>query len=56
MILGSFTLPLPEEYLTLKNSGCEDEVNRKYGYGSLTGKLIVPDDFNEPLEDFLDYM
>jgi hypothetical protein len=56
VIPGSFTLPLPEDYLALKNSGHEDEANRRYGYGSLAGKLVVPDDFNEPLEDLQDYM
>ncbi|SMH59091.1 Protein of unknown function [Picosynechococcus sp. OG1] len=24
---------------------------KKYGYGSLAGKLVVPDDFDEPLEE-----
>ncbi len=24
-------------------------------FGSAKGKIIVPDDFNEPLEDFADY-
>ncbi|MEY2978517.1 MAG: hypothetical protein ACO31I_14065 [Prochlorotrichaceae cyanobacterium] len=56
VIPGSFTLPLPEDYLSLKNSGDGDEANRRYGYGSLAGKLVVPDDFNEPLEDLQDYM
>lgn len=26
------------------------------GYGSLKGKVWMSDDFNEPLEDFKDYM
>lgn len=56
VIPGSFTLPLPEDYLSLKNSSQEDEANRRYGCGSLAKKLLVPDDFNEPLEDFEDYM
>ncbi|MFP4300162.1 MAG: DUF2281 domain-containing protein [Spirulinaceae cyanobacterium] len=29
---------------------------KKYGYGSLAGKLVIPDDFDEPLEELKEYM
>lgn len=32
-----------------------DEPNGR-GYGSLKGKIWMSDDFNEPLDDFKDYM
>ncbi|MBF2088181.1 MAG: DUF2281 domain-containing protein [Synechococcales cyanobacterium K44_A2020_017] len=31
-------------------------LEKKYGYGSLAGKIIMSDDFDEPLEDLEDYM
>ena len=30
--------------------------NRRSAFGCLKGKINVPDDFNEPLDDFEDYM
>ena len=30
--------------------------NRHAAFGCLKGKINVPDDFNEPLEDFKEYM
>ncbi len=30
--------------------------NSNRGYGSLKGKIWMSDDFNEPLDDFVDYM
>ena len=30
--------------------------NRRLAFGCLKGKINVPDDFNEPLDDFEDYM
>lgn len=34
----------------------EPKTDRKYGYGSLAGKLVVPDDFDEPLAELEEYM
>jgi len=35
----------------------ESEVkNRRSAFGCLKGKINVPDDFNEPLDDFEEYM
>ncbi len=33
----------------------EDE-HKRYGYGSLAGQIIMSDDFDEPLEDLVEYM
>jgi DNA-damage-inducible protein J len=30
--------------------------NRRAAFGCLKGKIHVPDDFNEPLDDFKEYM
>jgi len=38
-----------------KNDSELKAVNNR-GYGSLKGKIWMSDDFNEPLEDFKDYM
>jgi len=32
------------------------EADRRAMFGCLKGKINVPDDFNEPLEDFKEYM
>jgi len=32
------------------------EKSRHAAFGCLKGKIKVPDDFNEPLEDFMEYM
>jgi hypothetical protein len=32
------------------------DAEKKYGYGSLAGKIIMSDDFDEPLEDLQEYM
>ena len=34
----------------------EDGIKINRGYGALKGKIWMSDDFNEPLEDFKDYM
>ena len=34
----------------------EEAAERKYGYGSLAGQIIMSDDFDEPLEDLKEYM
>lgn len=31
-------------------------VEQQYGYGSMAGQIIIPDDFDEPLEEFAAYM
>ncbi len=33
-----------------------EQREKKYGYGSLEGKLVVPDDFDEPIEELSEYM
>jgi len=33
-----------------------EKKNRRAAFGCLKGKIHVPDDFNEPLEDFKEYM
>ena len=40
---------MPSAILTEKKS-------RHAAFGYLKGKINVPDDFNEPLEDFKEYM
>ncbi|WP_030008182.1 DUF2281 domain-containing protein [Picosynechococcus sp. NKBG042902] len=46
---------LAQKYL--KNSQPPvNQTEKKYGYGSLAGKLVVPDDFDEPLEELAEYM
>ncbi len=32
------------------------EINNQRGYGSLKGKIWISEDFNDPPEDFKDYM
>lgn len=56
---GTFMLPLPDnldESLDLTNAAARTEYEKKYGYGSLAGKMVISDDFDEPLEDLKDYM
>ena len=56
---ATILLPLPEEVnssLKSLNTDTKAAYEKKYGYGSLTGKIVVPEDFDEPLEDFKDYM
>ncbi|PSR19348.1 hypothetical protein C8255_02660 [filamentous cyanobacterium CCP3] len=33
-----------------------EEAEKRYGYGSLKGQIIMSDDFDEPLEDLAEYM
>jgi hypothetical protein len=51
---GTFVLPLPDNFNDELDDFQDDE--KKYGYGSLAGKIIMSDDFDEPLEDLKDYM
>ncbi|MEC4803786.1 MAG: DUF2281 domain-containing protein [Jaaginema sp. PMC 1079.18] len=48
------------DFLAQKYASPQQEFNpkteRKYGYGSLAGKLIIPDDFDEPLAELEEYM
>lgn len=56
---GTFVLPLPDNFdepLELANTAARNEYEKKYGYGSLAGKIVMSDDFDEPLEDLKDYM
>lgn len=46
-----FPLPLIEDF-----DGSLVGLDEKYGYGSLAGKIIISDDFDEPLDDLKDYM
>ena len=38
------------------NSSMLNKKNRRAAFGCLKGNIHVPDDFNEPLEDFKEYM
>lgn len=56
---GTFVLPLPEDFdalLKLTDAASQAAYEKKYGYGSLAGQIIMSDDFDEPLEDLKDYM
>lgn len=56
---GTFKLPLPEDFDTpmeLLDVEQKAALEKKYGYGSLAGKITMSDDFDEPLEDLKDYM
>lgn len=39
-----------------KNKNSEPQNQSKKAFGSLKGKIFLSDDFDEPLEDFKDYM
>jgi hypothetical protein len=34
----------------------KEEAEKRYGYGSMAGQILMSDDFDEPLEDLADYM
>ncbi len=34
----------------------EEEAEKRYGYGSMAGQILISDDFDEPLEDLAEYM
>jgi len=34
----------------------ETEAEKRYGYGSMAGQIIMADDFDDPLEDLAEYM
>jgi hypothetical protein len=56
---GTFKLPLPEDFdapIELLDAEQKAALEKKYGYGSLAGKIAISDDFDEPLEDLKDYM
>lgn len=56
---GTFKLPLPEDFdvpMELLDAEQKVALEKKYGYGSLAGKIVMSDDFDEPLEDLKDYM
>lgn len=57
-IKGTFMLPLPNDFdeCNVTDSDCQAAYEKNYGYGSLAGKMIISDDFDEPLEDLKDYM
>ena len=47
------------EYLIEKypnNEQSQEKMETDRGYGSWAGKIIMSDDFDEPLEDLLEYM
>ena len=48
----------PEEEIVSKSLVSESiqDAEKKYGYGSLAGKIIMSDNFDEPLEDLQEYM
>lgn len=56
---GMFALPLPDDFdepLDLISTASQEVSEKNYGYGSLSGKIIMADDFDEPLEDLKEYM
>ncbi len=42
--------PISQQELT------KEEAEKRYGYGSMAGQIIMSDDFDEPLEDLKEYM
>lgn len=59
ILKGTFKLPLPEDFdvsMELLDDEQKAALEKKYGYGSLAGKITMSDDFDEPLEDLKDYM
>jgi hypothetical protein len=59
ILKGTFKLPLPKDFdvpMELLDTEQKAALEKKYGYGSLAGKIIMSDDFDEPLEDLEDYM
>ena len=47
---------LLQEAKTIAHKNSEVTSTNNRGYGSLKGKIWMSEDFNEPLEDFKDYM
>jgi len=50
-----------EKFLAMKREDKELEcdnvsVRPPFDFGCMEGKICIPDDFNEPLDDFKDYM
>lgn len=59
ILKGTFKLPLPEDFdapMELLDTEQKAALEKKYGYGSLAGKITISDDFDEPLEDLKNYM
>ncbi|SMQ86550.1 DUF2281 domain-containing protein [Synechococcus sp. 7002] len=52
----SKTLSIPCPKVSQKFSATSSPNREKVRYGSLAGKLVVPDDFDEPLEELAEYM
>ena len=46
---------LLEDHFTPNYSIIQDD-DKRYGYGSWAGQIIMSDDFDEPLEDLAEYM
>ncbi|MBU3663924.1 MAG: DUF2281 domain-containing protein [Bacteroidetes bacterium] len=51
----SFIEHLMEKSVENKNNDQNQRVEKR-SFGSLKGKIILSDDFDEPLEDFKEYM
>lgn len=49
-LVSQHTLEQPETAVA------KNDLEKKYGYGSLAGQIIMADDFDEPLEDLKEYM
>ncbi|MEX0269434.1 DUF2281 domain-containing protein [Leptolyngbyaceae cyanobacterium UHCC 1019] len=49
-LVSQYAEKKPEEAVS------KTEIEKKYGYGSLAGKIFMSDNFDEPLEDLKDYM
>ena len=41
---------------SIEKQAVYEKRDRRAAFGCLKGKIYVPDDFNEPLEDFREYM
>jgi hypothetical protein len=39
-----------------RQDAIKEQSEKSHGYGSLAGKIIMSDDFDEPLEDLKEYM
>lgn len=45
---------LLEKYATTESPPAQ--LKQSHGYGSWAGQIVMPDDFDEPLEDLKEYM
>ena len=57
-VVITFTEPTKNNASTpsFEDKTTHENNNRRTAFGYLKGKIDVPDDFNEPLDDFKEYM